>query len=132
MKTYQPQSPPSVFVKEDLYARKRWRRVQYLLEQFWSRWKAEYLINLNQQNKWQVKRRNMKAGDVVLVKDENTDRMKWPLAVVEEAIIGKDGLVRNVILRMRTGESEVVGKNAKFSQLKRPIQKVVLLLENNE
>ena len=132
MKTYQPQSPPSVFVKEDLYARKRWRRVQYLLEQFWSRWKTEYLINLNQQNKWQVKRRNMKAGDVVLVKDENTDRMKWPLAVVEEAIIGKDGLVRSVILRMRTGENEVVGKNAKFSQLKRPIQKVVLLLENNE
>ena len=27
--------PPGVFVKEDLYATKRWRRVQYLIEQFW-------------------------------------------------------------------------------------------------
>jgi hypothetical protein len=37
--------PPGNFVKEDIYARKRWRRIQYLMEQFWSRWRKEYLLN---------------------------------------------------------------------------------------
>ena len=29
--------PPGVFARENLYARKRWRRVQYLVEQLWLR-----------------------------------------------------------------------------------------------
>lgn len=37
MKSSVPLPPPGEFIKEDLYARKRWRRVQYLAEQFWSR-----------------------------------------------------------------------------------------------
>lgn len=39
--------PPGKFIQEDLYARKRGRRVQYLTEQFWSRWKREYLLNIS-------------------------------------------------------------------------------------
>ena len=31
--------PPGEFVREDMYSRKRWKRVQYLLDQFWTRWK---------------------------------------------------------------------------------------------
>ena len=43
-----PLAPPyGNYVAEDLYARKRWRRVQYLADQFWSRWKQEYLQNLS-------------------------------------------------------------------------------------
>ena len=38
--------PPGDFVKEDLYARKRWRRVQYLANNFWTSWRKEYLLNL--------------------------------------------------------------------------------------
>ena len=34
--------PPGNFVKEEIYARKRWRKVQFLAEQFWSRWRKEY------------------------------------------------------------------------------------------
>ena len=34
MKSIVPLPPPGKFVREDLYARKRWRRVQYLSEQF--------------------------------------------------------------------------------------------------
>ena len=43
--------PPGNFVKEKIYARKRWRKVQFLAEQFWSRWRKEYLINLNSRQK---------------------------------------------------------------------------------
>lgn len=66
MKSAIPLPPPGKFVKEDMYARKRWRRVQYLTEQFWSRWKKEYLLNLNQRQKWISPRRNVQVGDVVL------------------------------------------------------------------
>ena len=33
--------PPGNFQREDVYMRKRWRRVQYLANLFWSRWKRE-------------------------------------------------------------------------------------------
>ncbi len=38
--------PPGPFTREDHYLRKRWRRVQYLENKFWTRWKKEYLLNL--------------------------------------------------------------------------------------
>ena len=31
--------PPGNFVREDMYLCKKWRRVQYMLDQFWTRWK---------------------------------------------------------------------------------------------
>lgn len=42
---------PSKFVKKDLYLRKCWRRVQYLLEQFWSRWRRENLAQISLRQK---------------------------------------------------------------------------------
>lgn len=50
--------PPGQFCKEDLYLCKRWRRVQFLANEFWRRWKREYLLNLQQRQKWQRKSRN--------------------------------------------------------------------------
>ena len=43
--------PPGVFVHQDLYCRRRWRRVQYLANYFWSRWKSEFLPTLQEQKK---------------------------------------------------------------------------------
>lgn len=41
-----PLPPPGKFVAEDLCAKKRWRKVQYLAEEFWGRWRKEYLANI--------------------------------------------------------------------------------------
>ena len=38
--------PPGNFQQEDLYCSKQWRRVQYLSNEFWSRWRQEFLQNL--------------------------------------------------------------------------------------
>lgn len=76
IKSLVPLPPPSRFVIEDLYARKRWRRVQYLSEQFWSRWHKEYLANVSL-------RRNVQVGGVVIVKDK-VPRNQWKLARVVE------------------------------------------------
>ena len=36
--------PPGNFHKNDVFMRRRWRRVQYLVNLFWSQWKKEYLV----------------------------------------------------------------------------------------
>ncbi|XP_067939480.1 uncharacterized protein [Watersipora subatra] len=64
------QPPPGVFTSADMYARKRWRRVQHLVNLSWSRWKSEYLQALQNRSKWQGTKRNLKVGDIVLLKDE--------------------------------------------------------------
>lgn len=48
--------PPGDFVKEDLYLRKRWHKVQYLVNEFWSRWRKEHLLNLQKRQKWHKSR----------------------------------------------------------------------------
>ena len=112
--------PPGVFVREDLYARKRWRRVQYLAEQFWLRWKREFLQNLQQRTKWNEKERNLANGDVVLVKDKELHRNDWSLGRVTEAIESEDGRVRKARVRtFREGTKKIV---------LRPISELVLLL----
>jgi hypothetical protein len=35
--------PPGVFQRADIYSRKRWRRVQHLANEFWDRWRKEFL-----------------------------------------------------------------------------------------
>ena len=39
-------SPPGNFTKDDIYSRKRWRRVHYISTQFWLKWRSEYLHNI--------------------------------------------------------------------------------------
>lgn len=68
--------PPGQFVKEDLYLNKRWRRVQYLANEFWTRWKKEYLLNLQSRQKWHKSRRNLKINDIVLLQDDLLQRGK--------------------------------------------------------
>ena len=43
--------PPGNFQSEDLYCRKQWRRVQFLTNEFWSRWRQEFLQNLQTRQK---------------------------------------------------------------------------------
>lgn len=132
MKTSLPLPPPGKFVREVLYARKRWRRVQYLLEQFWSRWCKEYLTNVSLRQQWHTPRRNVHVGDVVIVKEDSVPRNEWRLARVVETSADDVGFVRKVKLQM--GRSKLGKKGERLTQvsfLERPIQKLVVIVENN-
>ncbi|KAJ8342685.1 hypothetical protein SKAU_G00326130 [Synaphobranchus kaupii] len=120
--------PPGKFVKEDMYATKRWRRVQYLIEQFWGRWRKEYLLNISTRQKWHVPRRNLKTNDIVIIKDDNLPRSQWLLGKVVEVTQESDGLVRRV--KIQTGKLNQ-GHSSKPSIIERPVQKLVLLLESD-
>ena len=77
--------PPGNFQKNDVYMRRRWRRVQYLANLFWSRWKKEYLVFMQEKSKWQHPQRNLVEGNIVMLRDENAPRNVWSLALVEQA-----------------------------------------------
>ena len=119
--------PPGKFVKEDVYLSKRWRKVQFLADQFWSRWKKEYLQSLQVRSKWQERQPNLKKGDVVIMQDDSP-RCLWKLARILDVMPGSDGLVRKVQVLVSTSKLDSNGKAyQERSILERPIHKLVLL-----
>lgn len=123
--------PPGQFCKEDLYLNKRWRKVQFLANEFWQRWKREYLLNLQQRQKWQRIKRNSQANDIVILHDDNLPRNEWKLARVVEAIPSVDGIVRKVKLLVSDTTLEKGKPNTRLVHLERPIHKIVTLLESH-
>ena len=111
----EPTYAPGTFPPEELYARKRWKQVQQIADQFWFRWKREYLLTLQQRQKWIKLSRNMMRNDIVLVMHENLARNAWPLGRVMEVYADSKGVVRVVLVR------------TKQSLMKRPVHKLVLL-----
>ena len=114
--------PPGIFQKNDVYCRKRWRAVQYLADEFWRRWKKEFLLIQQDRQKWSQVKRNYAVGDVVLVKDDDYPRNQWCSARIVEVCRGEDGLVRSAKIRLP--------KNG--SILHRSITKLVLLVAEEE
>ena len=112
--------PPGDFQRPDLYSRKRWRRVQYMTNQFWIRWQQEYFTLQYKRQKWNVTCRDTKVGDIVLIREGDLPRNHWPLARVTRVYPSKDGLIRKVQL--------LVTKDGKRSTLERPVHKLIFLL----
>jgi hypothetical protein len=125
--------PPGSFVQEDLYLKKRWRRVQYLANLFWTRWKREYLQTLQTRKTWQRPQQNISIGDIVLLHDDGICRADWKIAKVVKTYPGDDGLVRKVELLMATPELDDHGKPLhKRTYLDRPVHKLVVLLPSED
>ena len=125
--------PPGEFQRADVYCRRRWRRVQYFANEFWLRWRKEYLQMLQVRQKWVQPKRNLAVGDVVISKESEGARNKWPLGRVVQVYPSEDGFVRKVKLLMADGDLDDRGKRqGPPSYLERPIHKLVLLLTADE
>ena len=74
---------------------------KYLLamrNNFWNRWKKEVLNQLQQYNKWFDSDRNLVVGDLIILEDELSPPLKWPMARVVKVYEGTDNLIRVVKL----------------------------------
>lgn len=87
------------FNKKDIY-KKQWRCVQYLADQFWARWRVEYLPSLQVRSKWKQESKNLQEGDVVLLADKSTYRNEWPVGRIVKAHPSSDNRVRKVDVRV--------------------------------
>lgn len=74
-----------------------------LIQSFWKRWKTEYLNTLQIRNKWLKNTSLIKEGTVVLLQAENSSPLDWPLGIIEKVFPGKDGVVRVVNVRTKSG-----------------------------
>ncbi|XP_054590105.1 uncharacterized protein [Nothobranchius furzeri] len=113
-----PSPTVSEFSKGDLL-KNQWKRVQALADTFWVRWRREYLSTLQSRHKWQSQKPNLKEGDVVLLKDDQTKRNPWPMGIVVKVVPSRDGLVRKVEIKVIRNQTAKI-----FS---RPVSQVILL-----
>ena len=123
MKTNVVMPPPGVFTKPDLYSRRRWRRVQHIADEFWHRWRKEFLQSLQTRQKWNDKRRNFEVCDIVILKEQDCQCNQWPLARIIAVDADRNGDVHSVTIH-------VADSNNGNQTLRRPITKTVLLFEN--
>ncbi|KAK7882611.1 hypothetical protein WMY93_028785 [Mugilogobius chulae] len=112
-----PSLPPGLFDRQDLYARRRWKQIQYMSDIFWKRWTREYLPLLQERQKWARPSRNFAIGDIVLIVDDSSPRNSWVTGKVVQTTPDKSGFVRQVRVKTKT------------TTLDRPITKICLLQE---
>ena len=105
------------------YGPARRKRVIHLNNLFWQRWRTEYLQTLNKRHKWKRPQRCFSVNDIVLIRDKQAPRGDWPMARVVAAKPGRDGLVREVDLRLTPLRDK---KGPRFKS--RPIHELVLLV----
>lgn len=94
----------------------RWKIIQKMKKDFWNSWTKDYLHQLQQRYKWRQNYENLKIGTAVLIKDENINPSRWPMAKVKEIQPGQDGATRVVTLQKSTG-----------TELKRSVHKLIPL-----
>lgn len=96
----------------------RWQRIGAVKSHFWSRWRSEYLTQLQQRYKWQTPQRSLATNDMVLVHEDGVPPMKWTVGRVTNVFYGADGMAR--VAEVRTPSTT----------LKRPIAKLAVLPTN--
>ena len=97
-------TPPSNEGDILAYGKKRWRRVNLLADQFWKRWRRDYIQALTVRRKWLRPTKNVAVGDVVVIK-QDTARNSWPMGIVVDTKPNSDGLVRSATIRLKPTEA---------------------------
>ncbi|XP_052255015.1 uncharacterized protein LOC127860777 [Dreissena polymorpha] len=79
------------------------RRRELLIQQFYRRWKTEYLTSLREHHRMSGSNtQTINTGDVVQIHDDGP-RCRWKLAVVVDVVTGRDGHVRAAKVRTSNG-----------------------------
>ena len=101
--------------------------VQYICNEFWNRWRKEVLLSLQSRTKWNIPTRNCKVRDIILLKNE-AERNQWPMAKIVATNNDDTGYVRSVKLLIGASNAD----DNTVSYLERSVNKLVMLIENND
>ena len=86
------QSVPFIHVKTEKMARHK--LVETIMNSFWKKWQQSFLPQMAHYKTWKRERKNVQAGDVVLLEDQNAIRGIWKLGIVKNVYPGRDNLER--------------------------------------
>ena len=81
---------------------KRYSNSQEFLDHYWKNWSQDYIRHLPQVRSG-PKSLGLKEGTFVLIREDNTPRLCWPVGVVNKMIISRDGLARTYEVRTNKG-----------------------------
>jgi hypothetical protein len=85
----------------------RWTRYQLITQMrqhFWRRWSQDYLHTLQQRTKWRsTPNDGPTVGALVILKEDNTPPLHWPLGRITELHPGQDGKCRVVSVKTVRG-----------------------------
>lgn len=118
--------PPGLFNKDDSYSQRRWRQVQYLTDLFWRRWHKQYIVLLQERQKWTTTQKSHEVGDIVLVLDISLPRNQWPLGRVVKVSKDNLGYVRSAYVKISKCKNSSL-QGFQTSIICRPIVKLILL-----
>ena len=111
-------SDPDYDLDQDEISRQT-QHLKIVLSKFWKRWRKEYLLELREHHRTRCVTHgsdaDIQVGAIVTVYDDSHPRGMWRLGVVEELIIGADGVTRGARVR-------VISKTGRPTTLRRPIQ----------
>ena len=83
---------------------RRAKHLNMILNHFWKRWRAEYLLELRNSHS-RVRRATgsslVAVGDLVWIHDESHKRCHWKMGVVEQTLTSRDGQVRGAEVRVQ-------------------------------
>ncbi|XP_062540758.1 uncharacterized protein LOC134208828 [Armigeres subalbatus] len=82
----------------------RLQEMQKSVQDLWRCWQRDYVSQLQQRAKWKQPQSDVRAGQLVLVKQANVPPLQWPLGRIVDTVVGKDGRVRVVIVKTVSGQ----------------------------
>ncbi|KAL0870369.1 hypothetical protein ABMA27_005379 [Loxostege sticticalis] len=88
---------------EELKSTNRYHLIERLRQQFWDRWKKEYLSELQVRTKWRTMQHKVKEGEMVLLKEDNAPPLKWRLGRIVKLHPGPDNITRVVDVKTAKG-----------------------------
>ena len=74
-----PNSLPEDPRQSNISNERRYHLVQKMRQQFWNRWSRGYLNQLQNLSKWKHSGRQPKVHDLVLIAEDNTTPLQWPI-----------------------------------------------------
>jgi len=85
--------------------RKRAKYLKRCKDAMWRQWTDDYLQGLSKQHclKHLGNQSDITVDDMMLVKDDERNRGKWEMGIVDGLITGGDGIVRAVRMKTATG-----------------------------
>ena len=85
---------------------KKYIFIQNLVKEFWKKWYRSVFPTLIPSYKWRSTTRNIQAGDVILIYQENITRGSYPLGKVLKVMKSDDDLVRKASVQYMTGDKK--------------------------
>ena len=76
---------------------------QSCISQFWRTWSDEYLKNLPCVITKALHPKQIKVGDLVLIRNENKAKIFWPMGIITQTFLSEDGACRSVIIKTQNG-----------------------------